>query len=227
VIDEDAIDDRPAPPEPQPTPDPIFPWPPAEGDAVARAFAATWTGASLRPRSFFAAMPDRASLGPALLYYVPLGIFIAGADLFWSTVRGGGPEQDVVLDRTDVLAGLDNPLVSFLLSPVILLLSLFVAAAVTHLLLRLFGGASRDFTFTARVYAFSYSPQAVGIVPVIGSVIGFIWMVGVAIIGLREGHRTTTARAAAAVLIPVAIALVFMAIAAFIALTGSLVAPQH
>jgi hypothetical protein len=226
VIDEDAVD-NPAPPEPELTPDMTFPWPPDEGDSVAGAFAATWKGASLRPRRFVAAMPDRASVGPALLYYLPLGILIAGADLFWSTVRPDGPEQDAVLARTDVLAGFENPLVSFLLSPAILLLSLFVSAAVTHLLLRSFGGASRDFAFTTRVYAYAYSPQALGVVPVIGSVIGFIWMVGVAIIGLREGHRTTTARAAAAVLIPVAIALVFVAIAAFIALTGSLVAPQH
>jgi hypothetical protein len=113
-----------------------------------------------------------------------------------------------------------SPVLEFLFSPLILLLSLFLAAGVTHLLLRLFGGANRDYGFTTRVFAFAYSPQILGIVPVVGGVVGFVWMIVVAMIGLKEGHRTTMGRVAAAVLIPVTIALIALAIAAFVAATG-------
>jgi hypothetical protein len=58
------------------------------------------------------------------------------------------------------------------------------------------------------------------VVPVVGTVVGFVWMVIVAVIGLKEGHRTSMGRVLAAVLIPVVIALIFVAIAAFIATTG-------
>jgi hypothetical protein len=198
--------------------EPRFPWPPGPDDSVLAAFVRTWQGASLRPAPFFRAMPDRASLGAALLYYLPLGILVAGADLFWRTVRDSTPEEHAVLGAASSIP----PIVSFLLSPLILLLSLFIAAGVTHLLLKAFGGASRDLVVTTRVFAFAYSPQLLGVVPVIGTVTGFIWMVFVGIIGVREAHDTTTGRATAAVLIPVVIGLIFFFIAMFLAAAGEL-----
>jgi hypothetical protein len=208
-------------------PEASFPWPPAEGDSVIGAFGRTWKGSSLQPRAFFGTMPAHGSLGAALLYYLPIGIAVAGANLFWTLARGTADvDRDAVLGRAETMTGL-SPLTEFFFSPVMLLLSLFVSAAITHLLLRLFGGAHRDVWFTTRVFAFSYSPQLLGIVPMVGSVVGFVWMVVVAIIGLREGHGTSTGRAAAAVLIPVGIGLVFVALAVFLQLTGSLLEPGH
>jgi len=206
----------------QPPPEPAFPWPPAEGDSVVRAFADTWAGASLRPTSFFRRTPEHGTIRTALLYYLPLGILVSGATLFWTLLAGPAEgDREVVLGEIP-LGGAMNPLVEFLLSPVLLLASLFIAAGVVHLLLRLFGGAHRRFGFTTRVFAYAYSPQALGVIPVVGTIAGFVWMVGVAIIGLREGHGTSTGRAAAAVLIPVVIALVFLGIAAIVAVTGDL-----
>jgi hypothetical protein len=197
-----------------------FPWPPPEGSSVVEAFGRTWRGASLEPRRFFGSLPEHGSIPGALLYYVPLGIAVAGANLFWSLLRGGvETEQDAVLGELDLGRAI-SPVLEFLFSPLILLLSLFLAAGVTHLLLRLFGGANRDYGFTTRVFAFAYSPQILGIVPVVGGVVGFVWMIVVAMIGLKEGHRTTMGRVAAAVLIPVTIALIALAIAAFVAATG-------
>jgi hypothetical protein len=210
---------------PEPAAGPAFPWPPAGGEGVLAAFARTWKGASLQPRAFFGSMPAEGSLGAALLYYLPIGIAVAGANLFWSTTRGAGGEQDAVLGAADTMTGL-APLSEFLFAPVMLLLSLFVSAGVVHLLLRAFGGVRHGFAFTARIFAFTYSPQLLGVVPVVGAVAGFAWMVVIAVIGVREGHGTSTGRAAAAVLIPVAIALVFVAIAAFLQLTGSLLDPH-
>jgi hypothetical protein len=199
-----------------------FPWPPAEGESIPAAYGRTWYGASLQPQRFFAAMPAAGSVGHALLYYLPIGIVVAGTNLFWTMARGGvAPEEEAVLGEMPI-GGAMSPLLEFLFSPLILLISIFMAAGVTHLLLRLVGGANRDFGFTTRVFAFAYSPQLLGIVPVVGAVVGFIWMVVVAVMGLREGHRTTLFRAAVAVLIPVAIGLALVAVAAFVASTGNI-----
>lgn len=199
-----------------------FPWPPTGDEPVLDAWGRTWSGASLHPGQFFASMPRQGSIGPAVLYYLSIGIPVAGAQLFWTMVRSS--TGNAVDATAGALGGIGDwsPLMGFLFSPVYLLVSLFLAAGVTHLLLKLFNGASGDYGMTTRVFAFAYSPQLLGIIPVAGTFAGFIWMVVVAIWGLREAHRTTTARAAAAILIPLAFALVFVALAVLIASTGRL-----
>jgi hypothetical protein len=177
-----------------------FPWPPAEGATVAGAFMRTWQGATFQPKSFFAALPDRGSLGSALLYYLPLGIIGEGVSLFWTMVRSLGAEQENTVAAGEIAI---PPLVTFLLSPVFLIVLIFLAAGVTHGLLTLFGGANRDFHTTTRVFAFAYSPRIFSVVPVVGDALGFLWMVVIAIIGLRAAQRAATGRAAAAVIIPV------------------------
>ncbi|HUF51460.1 MAG TPA: YIP1 family protein [Longimicrobiales bacterium] len=195
-----------------------FPWPPAEDESVISAFGRTWQGASLRPRAFFASMPERASLGAAVMYYLSIGIAAAGAMLFFEMVREPpATDPDSMLGQLFMRSTM--PLVDFLLSPLFLLLSLFVSAGVTHVMLKMLGAASRPYGFTVRTFAFAYSPQILGIIPYAGTVAGFSWMVYVAIAGLSAGQRTTTARAAVAVLVPLALAVAFVAVAMLMATT--------
>jgi hypothetical protein len=195
-----------------------FPWPPAEGASVLDAWIRTWSGASLRPSRFFAAMPAEGSPGAAIIYYLSIGIPVAGAQLFWQMIGGAlGIGDPPAADA----AGW-SPLVDFLLSPLLLLLSLFLAAGVTHVLLKLFGAAGGNYGRTIRVFAYAYSPNLLGVIPWAGTIVGFAWMVVVAIVGLRTAHGTTTGRAAAAVLVPVSFALFLMMIALLIARAGGL-----
>ena len=194
-----------------------FPWPPAENDSVIEAFAATWKGASLQPRQFFARMPEQGGFGAAIIYYLVIGILAAGAMLFFRLAFGPlEMDERGILEQLGFM-GNDEPLVDFLLSPVTLLASIFISASVTYLMLLLFAGISRQFKVTVRVFAYAYSPQILGIIPYLGSFVGFIWMVIVAIAGLSAAHRISTGRAALAVLIPLFVAFVFMAIAFFVA----------
>lgn len=202
-----------------------FPWPPAEHESILTAFADTWRGAALEPTRFFRAMPPRAPLGPALLYYLPLGIAVAGVTMFWSMLG-------LNISALSQIGGLEDssqamsPVVDFLLSPVILIFSLFISAGITHLMLLLFGAAKNGFGATARVFTFAYSPQLLAVIPWVGQAAGMVWMIVVAIIGLREAHGTSTGRAAAAVLIPFLIAVFFIMVSMFILATSSLLLPQ-
>ena len=199
-----------------------FPWPPPEDVSISGAFIRTWQGATFEATRFFRAMPASTNARSALLYYLPLGILIAGADLFWETVVQPATGGDTVLSSlTGAEQGVD-PLTWFLMSPLLLLLSLFVSAAVTHALLKMFGGASRGLGFTTAVFAFGYSPMLFGVIPYVGALVGFAWVIAITIIGLREGHGTSTGRAAAAVLIPVVFALFMLAIVMLLATAGSL-----
>src|SRR5690606_34426369 len=171
---------------------------------------------------FFAAMPRTTSLGAAIAYYLSIGIAVAGATLFWSMVRGG-PEAPA--SALPGIGGAWSPVLDFLFSPLLLLFILFVAAGFTHLMLLILAGAAGGFGTTLRVFCFAYSPQILGVIPVIGALAGFVWMVWVAIVGLREAHGTSTARSAAAVLIPVAIGTFFVILGALIAAAGFLEMP--
>jgi hypothetical protein len=189
-----------------------FPWPPADGESIISAFGRTWHGAALQPSSFFARMPQRDSLGAALLYYLAIGIAVAGVQLFWVMITGAGAQpREVTAGSVDSALAL-NPLLNFFLSPLFLIGSLFLSAAVVHGMLKLLGGASQNYVYTVRLFCFAYSPQILGVAPRIGAFIGFVWMVVVAILGIRAGHNTTTGRAATAVLVPVILALILVAV---------------
>lgn len=200
----------------------VFPWPPPEDGGALEAFGETWKSATLDPTTFFRAMPRKNGTGAAILYYLILGILVAGVSLFWDlTGAFTGAAGDAGLASE---LGMDavNPLIGFLLSPVFLLFALFVGAGVTHVVLLLFGGASHGYTTTVRVFSYAYSPMVFGVVPFLGALVGSVWMVVLCVIGVREAHGTEGWKAAIAVLLPVLLAmgLVFMA-AFFVAMAGA------
>ncbi|MBT3268859.1 hypothetical protein HN371_17020 [Candidatus Poribacteria bacterium] len=100
----------------------------------------------------------------------------------------------------------------------------FVMAAYYHLLLRLFGGARRGFVGTFRALAYvNGSLATISWAPCIGPVIALVWGAYLEIIGLREVHDTTTARAAAAVVLGILGPLtLFVAMLVYALVTGGL-----
>jgi hypothetical protein len=55
---------------------------------------------------------------------------------------------------------------------------------------------------TFRVVCYASSPEVFQIVPICGGLVGGVWGFAISVVGLREVHRTTTGKAAAAVLLP-------------------------
>ncbi|MGH7551759.1 MAG: YIP1 family protein [Longimicrobiales bacterium] len=205
---------------------PSFPWPPEENGSIAEAFVRTWREGVFHPTAFFRAMPRTRGIGEALLYYLPVGVVAAGISLFWRVVLGpvdfGGNEALARFARET-----NTPLQGFLLSPLYLLLLLFVAAAVIHVCLKLLGAAHHGFRTTVRVLCFAYSPALLEIIPRLGGLIATIWMTIIAIIGLREAQETTTGRAAAAVLMPVILLGGFVVFAVLLVAYGLLLQPVN
>lgn len=179
-----------------------FPWPPPEGGSAIGAFGETWKDATFDAKSFFHRLPPGRSVGPALLYYLIIGILAAGVGLFWdATGVFTTPAGQAPVAEASGFGALD-PVVAFLLSPLVLLIALGLSAGITHLLLLMLGGARNGFGTTVRVFCYAYSPMLFGVVPVLGAIVGSIWMIVVAIIGLREGHATEGWKAGLAVLLP-------------------------
>lgn len=191
-------------------PSPDFPWPPGEGDPVVARFGETWRSATFDPTAFFRRIPRSHGTGAAVLYYLVLGVLVAGVTLFWDSLAlASGP------DGFAAELGLEpvNPVVGFFLTPGALLVALFVSAAASHMILSLFDGVRHGFGTTIRVFAYAYSPGLFGVVPWLGGLVGSIWMVVLLVIGLREAQEVDGWKAAVAVLLPLALLLALLAVA--------------
>lgn len=202
-------DDSAPPPTPEATP---FPWPPPEEGPVLAALGATWKGATFDPSRFFARTPRNGGTGAAMIYYLALGILVAGTTLFWNSMDIMGRRAGAASVLPEL--GQISPLLQFLLAPALLLTVLFISAGVVHVILLILDGASHGFGTTVRVFCYAYSPALFGIIPVPGALIGSIWSVVLAIIGLREAHEAPAWKPVLAVLVPVVGAVILLVLSA-------------
>lgn len=90
-----------------------------------------------------------------------------------------------------------------LLSPLIGAFSLLITTFLVHLSLKLLGSARHGFRVTLRAMCYSYAPEVVFIVPLCGSLVGGIWCLVLAVIGISTLQSTSMTNAVIALLLPV------------------------
>jgi hypothetical protein len=88
------------------------------------------------------------------------------------------------------------------LTPFSLIIALFMASGSLHLLLLMVRGVRAGFEATFRVAGYSISPLVFLVIPVCGMPITSLWIITLAIIGLKEAHEISGGKAAIAVLFP-------------------------
>ena len=92
------------------------------------------------------------------------------------------------------------------LSPLLVLLGLFIGSAVLHLCLMLVGGANRSFETTFRVICFAGgAANLFSMIPMCGGLIAAVYNVVLNCIGLSRAHQTTTGKALMAIFLPLII----------------------
>jgi hypothetical protein len=107
-------------------------------------------------------------------------------------------------------------------TPLIALIVLFVWTAIVHFVLTLLGGATRGFATTLRVMCYAQTTQLAVVIPGLGGFIAFVWRLILEVLGLSQAHKTETWKAALAVLLPLLLCCLCIAvgIAAFGAAVG-------
>ena len=98
--------------------------------------------------------------------------------------------------------------------PLAVLVFIFLGTAVTHICLTIVGGNKMGFRQTFRAMSYSYAAQLFAIIPFIGGTLGSIYTLILFIIGVKEGHGISTARAILAVLFPFIVVVILGIIAA-------------
>jgi hypothetical protein len=183
----------------------------------------------LRPSEAFARMSTTGDIGRPLIFAVVLGwVGMIAAQLYQLAIPGMPwryfPGMEHGMDYAVPFAA---TLAMMVLAPILILLGVFIWAAILHLFLMLAGGANGGFTATVRVVCYAGVCQVVQVVPLCGGVIAFLWAIVLEIVGLATAHRTTQGKAALAVLLPLALCCACAAVvavafgAAILALVGA------
>jgi len=89
-----------------------------------------------------------------------------------------------------------------LLTPLLVVVGLYVNAAVTHAAAVLLGQARRGFAATFAACAYACAPLVLLAIPGCGGIVGAVWVAVLTGVGLKETHRMQPGGAAAAVLAP-------------------------
>lgn len=155
------------------------------------------------PVSFFSGMARQGDfLNPLIFALVGVEIYavLAGIVGILSAATGFG----------SVGSAFRTLLLLVILMPIVGAISLFIGAGIYHLLVMLVvKPVDTGFETTFRVWAHSVTPALlVAWIPILGLIVACIWSYVLAALGIREAHSTTTGKAVAVVLIPVAVSVV-------------------
>ena len=188
------------------TPRSGLPWDERQTKGLLNALIETLQMVLSRPVAAFTAMKREGGLGEPLLYAIIGGTF---GGVFAFTYNFALRSFTPFGDRHDALAHLFGGLswiFLLVLTPLFVVIGMFIASAILHVCLMIVGGAKQSFETTFRVVCFaegSVSPLLV--IPFCGGLIVGIWKVILYCIGLARAHETDTGRAVIAVLLPLVV----------------------
>lgn len=165
-----------------------------------QSFIDTAKGALTDPVTTFAQMRREGGLGPPLIYYI-IGLLIGSVgSMLWQVIGFGGMGMPFGGPSTGQAMG---GMALIVIIPICGVLGLFIFSLIIHFALGLFGGQKYPFETTFRTLAYAIgSAHPLSIVPFCGGIIGGVWGLIAAIMGLAQTQETTTGKSAAAVLTP-------------------------
>jgi hypothetical protein len=169
----------------------------------------TWKESMFNPDRFYARLPYRGGIGNPLLYALIMGwlgvIFPQIYSVLWTGAWFG--MMSPYMEEAEMLFGTGlqtfNTLATILLAPFIIVVGLFIISGILHLIFLIFGWSNRDFEATFRAIAYSEGAMLWGVIPFCGGLIGWIWGIVLAIIGLKHMQKTTGGKAALVFFLPV------------------------
>ena len=155
------------------------------------------------PTATFRDMRVDGGWGEPLGFAVLVGSVFFWAAQVWEMLASTMMARLPGFDPQEAAAANAQQLVFAVLAPFMVTVATLVAAAFVHLLLLMFGGASRPFETTFRVMCYSWAVAVFNVIPFCGVLVGAVWRIVVQIVGVREAQEVPGGRAAAAVLVPV------------------------
>ena len=180
-----------------------LPWDERQTKGLFNAFIETLVMILTKPGEAFTAMKREGGLGEPLLYAIIGGTF---GGVFAVTYNFALRSFASFGDRHGALAHLFGGLgwiFLLVLTPLFVVIGMFVASAILHVCLMIVGGAKQSFETTFRVVCFAEgSAGPLLVIPFCGGLITGIWKVVLYCLGLARAHETDAGRAVIAVFLP-------------------------
>ena len=184
-----------------------LPWDERQTRGFFNAFVETLVMVLTKPDAAFRAMKIKGGLVEPLIYAL-IGGWLGGVVTFLFSL--GFKSMGLFANRNNafgMMTGMGIGSIAFIiLLPVVIVIGLFIGAAIVHLCLMIVGGANKTFETTFRVLAFSQgSTGPLQMIPVCGGLIAGVWGLVVTCIGLARAHETETGRAVFAIFLPLVV----------------------
>ena len=204
---------------------------------IPRAIVETWKAVLLRPTHTFITMRREGGIGvPFAFFMVTASIGIIASQIYGVIFQGamlslmsglasdtaGGSQafQSTAMLGGGVVSGVVGVIVLLILIPTMH----FISSGLVHLALMMLKGANHPFETTFRVASYaSGSAMVLYLVPVCGSIVGWVWGIVAMCIGLGKAHDTSTEKGVAATLIPLVVCCLLVG-GLYAAVIGTLVA---
>jgi hypothetical protein len=183
-------------PEPKST---ASPWEERSSWLDLGAFWRTAWSLLFRPSAAFATLNYNTGIGSSLVFGLVYGSLGQIISRYWFTLINiqDGTLEPNVLGNTMEFAG------TALLTPLFVILSLFIGCGAVHLTMRVLGGARRSLAATFQVLSYVTGATALlNVLPLLGSFIMPLWALVLNTIGLAVAHRTSKVKALFALLLP-------------------------
>lgn len=156
-----------------------------------------------KPVEAFSVMKREGGFGEPLLYAVIGGTLGGAANLLFSLMFSSMGVMSGNNGFGALIGGGVASLFMIILVPLIVVLMMFVTAALFHICLMIVGGANAPFESTFRVLCYgSGSANVLQLVPFCGGMIAGVWGLVLYCIGLARVHQTDTWRVVLAIFLP-------------------------
>jgi hypothetical protein len=176
------------------------PW--ESGEGFIAAFLRTTQEVLFSPTKFFKKVAAGEGYWSPFIFAMISGIIGCGAILLWQWLFLSGMVPPQIRSVTTYSLFL---VFAIILIPFWVAFSIVVGSGVIHLCVMIVGGNRKGFEATFRAISYSHSALLFYIVPLIGTFVGGIYLMILAILGVREGHEISTGKAVLAVLLPLII----------------------
>ena len=168
------------------------------------------------PAQAYAMAKEKGDYASPLLFAVIFAVIGSIFSSLWQMIFGPANwmkyMSDVPPEMREMMGGgamgVGRLLVGIVLTPIIIIIALFIWSGIVHLvlsLLKALNDSTAGFEGTFRALAYSSVAQLATIVPLFGGLIGGIWGLVLGMFGLVALHRTTQGKALGGLLIPLAV----------------------
>lgn len=166
------------------------PWEHPERTGYVAAFYQTVVRIMFAAPQFFAGLRAETSHTMALRFYLLVSVCQIIVERLWGDVISGILQSNAVddpqlLKLAEILMPQTDMLMSILLRTAIVTMELFVASAIFYLFFKAVAPQKAKYSLVFQVMAYSAAPVLLCIVPVAGSVAGFIWSIACSFVGCR------------------------------------------